>query len=223
MREFIRSVYNIIGDNWLIAFIAITLAIIGGVAKSEQLPTHCLNWASALEQTLEVTVGGSEMNLDGWVVDGDTITVRFASESVQTWNRQSIATDRISALGDWIETALRYEKLSGLPTFAGRDPDDGTVWLINQYRDHTGAWTCIAQPLDPLIGSLAHTNNDRHSLPVTTTHSLALGGFFFSGAGSKTAGNFLRKFPAVLPPIRPTCQLVTHANSIHQNLVFVIK
>jgi hypothetical protein len=147
----IRAISYQFGDITAIAIILIMLAF-AGMAKSDTLPEHCAQWASTkgLEVTSDVIISGEKIVRGDWVIDHDTITIRFGDNVQLVWDHDSVARDRQAALADWIWSALNFERNhGGLLPFAGK-ASDGRVWLISQYRGHDGQMTCFAHPLDLL-------------------------------------------------------------------------
>lgn len=108
----------------------------------------------AIDRGHEVTVGvaitGGPIDLGDWVVEHDTLIIRFANEPPMIWDRGTVGNDRVKALADWIWTAQNFEhNLGGQPPFATRDAD-GRIRLVSQYLDEEGNWACFAHMLDPL-------------------------------------------------------------------------
>lgn len=139
---------QVIKDSWPWMILAFSLAIVGDVAKSQTAEaTYCQERGSSLVTAKETVISGEQMVFGDWIVPHDTITVRFNDEPVLIWNQDSIEEERHGALGDWIATALRLQRESGIAPFAGQDESE-QVWLVSQYRDYQGNWACFAHPLD---------------------------------------------------------------------------
>lgn len=112
-------------------------------------PEHCLkfyqdNDDQQWEVTENVSFSGGALEQGNWIVSKDTITVQFPEITI-TYNTNTV--EYVVALMDWVGTALTNEQMNGFKTYASRNRETGTVWLMNQNMDSNHELVCRGHPL----------------------------------------------------------------------------